>query len=137
MTHLHSRRCGFTLLAAAVCAGVLFGMAGLAIDVGRMYITKNEAQTYADSAALFAVMKLNGTSAGLTAADSAVANNTNKWGFNTTDFTGTIVEYSTDGATGWATSGAVTAANVPNVRYVRVTAVVNNMPLYLMPVTGT
>jgi uncharacterized membrane protein len=37
-----------------VCAVVLFGMAGLAIDLGRMYITKNEAQSYADSAALYA-----------------------------------------------------------------------------------
>src|SRR5579859_2602913 len=123
------RQKGFTLLAAGVCAGVLFGMAGLAIDLGRMYITKNEAQSFADSAALFAAQQLDGTAAGLTAADAGVANDPNKWGFNTTAFSGTIVEYSTDGSTGWATSGSVSAASIPNVRYVRVTAVVNNMPL--------
>ncbi len=32
----------------------MFGMGGLAFDIGRMYITKNEAQSYADSAAVYA-----------------------------------------------------------------------------------
>ena len=112
-------------------------MAGLAVDMGRMYITKNEAQSYADSASLYAVQQLDGTSAGITAADNAVANNPMKWGFGTTAFSGTTTEYSTDGSTNWATSGNVAASDVPNIRYVRVTANVNNLPLYLLPVTGT
>ena len=132
----HRQESGFTLLAMAVCAVVLCGMAGLAIDVGRMYITKNEAQTYADSASLYAAQQLNGTTAGLTAADTAVANNPQAWGFATTAFSGTVTEYSTDGATGWATSGSVPSANVPNIRYVRVTASVSTLPLYFLPVTG-
>jgi Flp pilus assembly protein TadG len=127
---------GFTLLAMGVCAVVLFGMAGMAIDVGRMYITKNEAQTYADSASLYATQQLNGTSAGLTAADAAVAANPQLWGFATTAFTGTTTEYSVDGLTGWANSGGVSQVNVPNIRYVRVTANVTNLPLYLIPVIG-
>src|SRR6478735_6104100 len=44
MTHKPSSQKGFTLIASAACAMMVFGMAGLAIDVGRMYITKNEAQ---------------------------------------------------------------------------------------------
>src|SRR5215471_19930106 len=126
---------GFTLLTTAVCAVCIFGMAGLAVDVGRLYITKNEAQSYADSAALYAAQQLNGTAAGLTAADTAVTNSAMKWGFATTAFSGTKTEYSTDGSTGWATSGSV--ANAAGIRYVRVTANVNNLPLYLLPVTGT
>ena len=59
-------------MAAAACAVALFGAAGLAIDIGRMYITKTEAQSYADAAAVSAVIKLNGTAAGLIAADAAV-----------------------------------------------------------------
>jgi Flp pilus assembly protein TadG len=120
-----------------VCAVVLFGMAGLAIDLGRMYITKNEAQSFADSAALYAAQQLDGTTTGLTNADTAVTNNPNAWNFATTAFSGTITEYSADGSTNWQTSGNVSAANAANVRYVRVTPVVNNMALFFLPVTGT
>ncbi len=127
---------GFTLLTSGVCATVIFGMGGLAFDIGRMYITKNEAQSYADSAAIYGAQQLNGTSAGITAADSAVAANPQLWGFATTAFTGTTTEYSVDGTTGWATSASVPASNVLNVRYVRVTANVSNLPLYLIPVMG-
>ena len=42
----HTNKSGFTLLATAVCGVTLFGAAGLAVDIGRMYITKNEAQSY-------------------------------------------------------------------------------------------
>ncbi len=128
---------GFTVVASTIAALAIFGMAGLAIDIGRMYITKNEAQSYADSAALYAAQQLNGTSAGLAAADTAVSSSILKWGFATNGFTGTTTEYSTDGAGGWASAATVSASDVPNIRYVRVTATVNNMPLYLLPVIGT
>jgi Flp pilus assembly protein TadG len=128
---------GFVLIAFAVCAVVLFGMAGLAIDLGRMYITKNEAQSFADSAALYAAQQLDGTPAGLTNANNAVASNPNAWNFGTTAFTGTITEYSADGLTNWQTSGNVSAAQAVNIRYVRVTPVVNNVALFFLPLTGT
>ncbi len=127
---------GFALLTSGACAVVIFGLAGLAFDVGRMYITKNEAQTYADSAAVYAARQLNGTSAGITAADAAVAADPQAWGFATTAFTGTVTKYSVDGLTGWVTSSNVTSGNVPNIRYVQVTANVSNLPLYLIPVIG-
>src|SRR5438128_9161581 len=120
MRHVTQRRLqqrGFALLAVAACGLVLFGMAGLAIDLGRMYITKNEAQTFADSASLYAAMQLDGASSGLTAADSAVTNNSNKWNFGTTSFSGTITEYSTD-QTNWYTSSNVPMTSIPNIRYV-------------------
>src|SRR5436309_3199886 len=126
----HSRERGFTLLASAVCAVALFGAAGLAIDVGRMYITKNEAQSYADAAAVSAASKLNGTAYGLTLADAAVDASPNSWGFATTAFTGTIKEYSADGLTNWQTSGAATASTAA---YARVRASVSNLPLYILP----
>jgi Flp pilus assembly protein TadG len=128
---------GFVLVACMVCAVVLFGMAGLAIDMGRMYITKNEAQSFGDSAALYAAQQLDGTTTGLTNADNAVATNPNKWNFGTSGFSGTITEYSADGATGWQTSDKVTALQALNIRYVRVTPVVNNVALFFLPVTGT
>jgi Flp pilus assembly protein TadG len=124
-------------MACVVSAVVLFGMVGLAMDIGRMYITKNEAQSFADSAALYAAQQLDGTTAGIANADNAVATNPNAWNFGTTAFSGTITEYSADGATNWQTSDKVTALQALNIRYVRVTPVVNNVALFFLPVTGT
>jgi type II secretory pathway pseudopilin PulG len=45
---------GFVLLVMGVTAVVVAGILGLAMDVGRTYITKNEAQAFADAAALAA-----------------------------------------------------------------------------------
>src|SRR5215471_21585792 len=47
-----NRRSGFTLIATALCITSLLGMLGLAVDLGRVYIAKNEAQSFTDSAAL-------------------------------------------------------------------------------------
>src|SRR5436190_22500179 len=101
MTYRRKGQRGFTMLASGVCAVMIFGMAGLAIDVGRMYITKNEAQSYADSCALYAALQLDSTAQGITNADAAVAANTNKWNFATTSFSSTLVEYSANGVSGW------------------------------------
>src|SRR5260370_24611007 len=118
MEYERSSTRGFTLVASAVAAVALFGMAGLAIDVGHMYITKNEAQTFCDSAAIYAAMKVDGTSSGLTNADAAVAANTNKWNFASTAFSGTVTQYSATSTGPWATSAAATPATM---QYVRVT----------------
>jgi len=109
-------------------------MAGMAIDLGRMYIAKNEAQTYADSAALYAARELDGTAASLTRADAAVSANPNKWNFGTDAFSGTVIEYSADGTTGWVTSANAAPAKMS---YVRVTASIHNVALFFLPVTGT
>src|SRR5258708_32009052 len=98
-------------------------MAGLAIDVGHMYITKNEAQTFCDSAALYAAMKLDGTSNGLNNADDAVAANTNKWNFASTAFSGTVTQYSASSAGPCATSPSAMPATM---QFVSVTATVEN-----------
>jgi len=59
---------GYILLSVGSGAIVLLGAVGLAVDLGRMYIVKGEAQTFADSAALAAVLELDSTSAGITRA---------------------------------------------------------------------
>jgi uncharacterized membrane protein len=50
------------MVALVVSMVFLLGMVGLAIDLGRMYIAKSEAQSFVDSAALAAAAQLNGTS---------------------------------------------------------------------------
>jgi Flp pilus assembly protein TadG len=137
MSHKFSRQRGFTLLAAVICAAIIFGGAGLAIDVGRLYITKSEAQVFADSAALFAAQQLDSTSGGLNRAQSSVANNVQRWNFGQSSFTGTVVEYSTNGINGWSQRAAVPAGDVQFIRYVRVSPTVSNMRLLFLPALST
>ena len=114
---------------------MVFGMAGLAIDVGRMYITKNEAQSFADSAALYGALQLDGSAQGLTNADNAITNCPLKWNFATSSFSGTVVEYSANGLTGWAKSSDVPSSTKKDMRYVRVSPTVT-LPLLFLPATG-
>src|ERR1700731_1184828 len=83
-----SRRRGYILVALSLGVVFLLGMAGMAIDIGRMYITKSEAQSFADTAAFAAALELDGTAAGVTRAQTAVANNPKKWQFQNDSFTG-------------------------------------------------
>ena len=50
MTKKISGKRGYILVALSLGLVFLLGMAGMAIDIGRMYITKNEAQSFADTA---------------------------------------------------------------------------------------
>jgi Flp pilus assembly protein TadG len=122
---------GFVLVTVAVSILVIVAMLGLAIDLGRAFITKNEAQAYTDAAALAAASELNGTAAGITAATNAVAGNANRWNMATRTFTGVVTEFSTD-RTNW--SDAATASS--KARYVRVTAATNSVAIYFMTALG-
>jgi len=44
---------------------LLLGVAGLAIDIGRMYVIRAELQSFTDAAALSAAVELNGTDSGV------------------------------------------------------------------------
>ena len=76
------RRRGYILVALCLSLSFLLGVSGLALDIGRMYVTKNEAQAYVDSAALAAARQLDGTAAGLTRATTAAGSDTDKWRFD-------------------------------------------------------
>src|SRR5260370_10073265 len=135
----------FTLLATAVCIVSLLGMLGLALDLGRVFIAKNETQTFTDTAALAAAMKLDGKS--FTAVNTAVTNNTkNQWNMATTTFTASggattvTTEFGQPQAANaslpdnstWSTAPASAAGYT----FVRVTASAT-LPLYVLPVVGT
>lgn len=89
---------GFVLIAMSVTMLLLLAVLGLAFDFGRIYITRNEAQVFTDAAAMAAAQKLDGSSAGLEKAREAVAKLPMRWNFGTKEFTGVVVEFSTDGA---------------------------------------
>src|ERR1700688_54016 len=90
-----SRRSGYVLIALSLGLVFILGMAGLAIDVGRMYITKSEAQSFVDSAAFSAALQLDGTAAGITRAQAAVTSDPKLWQFQTNAFTNVTTMFGT------------------------------------------
>jgi Flp pilus assembly protein TadG len=122
---------GFVLVMLGVCLVVLIGMLGLVFDLGRAFISKNEAQAFVDSAALGAAIHLNGTSGGVTAAQNEVTSSLNKWQFGTKAFSSIKTEFSTDLAS-WSTS----PSNATYVKYTRVTAPSNSLTLYFLTAVG-
>jgi hypothetical protein len=112
------RKRGFALIALALAIGALVLVIGLAVDVGRMYVAKSEAQTYADSASLAATLELDGTTEGIERARSKVAANPNRWKFQTTRFERTLIAFAKDAQGPWA----ATVQNAQGYRLARVVA---------------
>ena len=124
---------GFTLLTTGACSIAMLGMLGLAVDLGRVYVVKNEMQAYADSASLAAALELDGTVAGISRAQSAVANNTNRWNLGSTIFSGTQTRFATDANGPWESS----PGSPSDVKYVRVRASGTLSLLFLPAVSST
>lgn len=105
------------------------GILGVSVDIGRLYIAKNETQVYADAAALAAVTQLNGSLTGLTAARSAAAAAANSWNLNSTTTTTGTLEFGTTSTGPWV----ATPSTGTGYSYARATLPVQ-MPLFFLPV---
>src|SRR5277367_900597 len=92
-----SRQRGFVLIAMSITMLLLLAVIGLAFDLGRVYIARNEAQVFTDAAAMTAASKLDGTTAGIASANEAVARLPMRWNLGTREFTGVVGEFSADG----------------------------------------
>lgn len=79
----NKRQRGYVVIATAIGLFAMVGMLGLAVDLGRLYIIKTEAQAFADAASILAATKLNGKKSGLDAAELAITTSVNKFNFNT------------------------------------------------------
>jgi len=124
---------GYYLVALTLALAFLLGAVGLAIDIGRMYIVKSEAQSFVDSAALYAAEQLDGTSNGVALAQAAVAGEPKKWGFGLNAFTGVQTSFGTSSTGPWNTTPP---APPTGYYFVKVTTTVN-LPMYLISaVTG-
>jgi uncharacterized membrane protein len=64
---------GFVLIVTSIALVILMAVAGAGIDLGRMYLIKNELQAFADAAALTAALRLDGTDQGIEGARKAPA----------------------------------------------------------------
>ena len=81
---------------------LLLGLAGLGIDIGRMYVIRAELQSFTDAAALSAAMELNGTDSGLARARTGAGRLANgphamRWDMGTQAITNIATSFSTDG----------------------------------------
>jgi len=120
---------GMTIVVIAVVTIALVGTLGLAIDMGRVFIAKNETQTFADAGALAASLQLDGTSDGITRAKAAVLDTGNTWNLSTTAFPTPVMEFAK------LASGPWVADPTPPTGYgfIRVTASVA-LPVYFSPI---
>ena len=123
------RRRGFVLVTMALTTAGVFGVVGLAVDIGRMFIAKNETQVYCDAAAVAGAMALDGTASGINAAETAIAASNNKWDFGTRSVSNPLVTFAT------AATGPWVAAPNPatGYTYVHVTVTVP-VSLFFLPV---
>lgn len=97
---------GFVLVALVLSLAFVLGMAGMAVDIGRMYVTKSEAQSFVDSAALAAATQMDGTLDGLTRATATVANNPKRWAFGNNAFTSVTTSFATSASGPWLANPA-------------------------------
>jgi len=126
-----NRQKGFILIAMSVCMFLLLAVVGMAFDMGRVYIARNEAQIFADAAALAAAKQLDGTGAGLDRARAAVAAMPNRWNLGTENFTGVVTEFSTDGQQ-WVAE----PKDVAGLHFARVTAPDNHVEIMFLRAVG-
>jgi hypothetical protein len=119
---------GFVLITTAFALVVLLGVAGLAIDVGRMYIAKHELQISADATALAATLELDGTPEGIVRAKSLISTNGNRWNLHTSAVSDAVMSFARDQAGPWET----TILDARGYRYARVTAA-GDLPTYFLP----
>jgi len=122
---------GFILIAMSVCMFLLLAVVGMAFDLGRVYIARNEAQIFADAASMAAAKQLDGTAAGLDRARAAVTALPNRWNLGTQDFSGVIIEFSADGKQWEAEPKELKA-----LHYARVTAPDNHVTILFLRAVG-
>jgi len=123
------RERGFVLITMALTVIALIAALGLAVDVGRMFIAKNETQAYCDSAALAAALALDGTTGGIDNAKTAVANSTNNWNLDSTKVSNPTLTFATALGGPWVASPNPATGYI----YARVSATVPEN-LYFIPI---
>jgi len=134
MTTNNSRK-GYVLVATAFGMTVVLGAAGLAVDIGRAYVARSEVQAYADAAAIAAAAQLNGTSTGISAAQSAAQNVPNKWNFGSQTISSPTIQFAQPLATNSnqpdPATWTATPASGTNYLFAQVTAGVD-VPMALL-----
>ena len=133
-----ARQRGVVSVVVGLSLAVMLGFVGLAIDGGRLYLTKTELQNAADACALAAAYELTGSPAiplvSFTRADAAgkLVGARNKVDFQATAISANDIalSYSSTLNGGWGAAGAA------NSKYVRCTVQRTGIQPYFMQVLG-
>ena len=129
------KQSGFVLIIMTAASIAMIGALGLAVDMGRLFIIKNETQAFCDAASLAAALQLNGADTGVTNAKDAVTTmaTNDKWNFATTQIASPTTEFATTATGTWTN----TPPSPPTgYKYVRVKSAVS-VPMYFLPVVMT
>ncbi|HXP84284.1 MAG TPA: pilus assembly protein TadG-related protein [Bryobacteraceae bacterium] len=122
---------GVSLMLFAVCLVGMLGALGLAYDMGRMFITKSELQTFCDASVLAAVHQLDGTQAGIQGANTTATagplgtTKPNGYNFDTVAINTAAATYATSLNGTQATYATANASGANNYRFITLTATAN------------
>jgi Flp pilus assembly protein TadG len=119
-------RQGVITILMAICCIAMIALAGLATDLARMYVAKNELQNYTDAAALAGVIRLDGTLSGISNATTDANEDNNAWNFDTSSVDDVAVEFGLTINGPWEASPALATG----YRFIRVSAEAD-VPIYL------
>lgn len=134
---VRENRSGAVLITFSLALVVIFGFMGLAFDLGRLYLARNEAQSFCDAAALAGAILLDGTTPdkALDAVAGTFLGSTGSWKryhFQNTAFTDVTVKFSKTLASGpYDELGR--GADAAGYRFIEVTATAS-IPMYLSPI---
>jgi uncharacterized membrane protein len=118
---------GFVLIATSIALVILMAVAGLGIDMGRMYLIKSELQAFADAAALSAALRLDGSEQGIEGARQAPAElaagpNAMKWDMGTRAITEISISFAKGDAAPDPKTWQVDPKSASDSHFVRVVA---------------
>ena len=129
---------GFSLWVTAGIAAVMIACMGLAIDLGHMFIVKNELQAYVDSAALAACRLMDGTQSGIQLADNMArqgpmpgGTTPNAWDFDVNIVSNVDTAYSPSFGGPYVNYATANSTASNSYRFIRVTANAS-LPLYFL-----
>ena len=131
---------GAVAIVVALSLPVMIGMAGLALDLGKLYVTKTELQNAADACALSAAVELDGTASQFVIAESRgiMVGQLNKSFFQSTAVAFPVddaVKFSTSLNGSYLTKTAAAGTGAPaNYKFVQCSVKRDEIPNYLMPV---
>lgn len=125
------RRRGFVLIALCASMALMLAFLGLAFDLGRIYIARNEAQIFTDAAAMAAAAQLDGSAGSIEAARAAAGRLANRWNLSTRTFSDVALDFSADGLRWEAEPETETS-----MRFARVTVPNNGLDILFLRAVG-
>lgn len=130
---------GFSLILLSLSLFVMLSMLGLAVDLGRMFVYKNELQRFADASALAAVAQLDASQTGVQGANTTAiagpsgATNPNKYNFDSTTVSTVATSYATSFSGTYDNYATASSPATNSYRFIKVAASAN-VPLNFLPV---